>query len=283
MSSEISPVVAVERRAMDGFTSTGVVDVDALGVSASPIAVIDDFRVRTTPFSPHPHAGFAAATYVMRDSHGSVRSRASTGEDVTVGPGGIVWTEAGRGVIHEEVPADPARELHGLQLFINLSRENKLAEPAVRHLDPSDVPEWRSPTGDRVRVVVGSFGGLNSPLKTAEPFTMLDIDITGRITYELASACNAIVYVLSGALSVGTDDGQEVSVGSAQAVAVRGGPALVALSAAEPAVVLVISGRQIDEPVVAYGPFILNDAAQVADAIHRFQSGAMGRLEPLVR
>jgi pirin-like protein len=84
--------------------------VEQLGGLASPVLVFDDFRVRKLPFSPHPHAGFSAVTYVLEDSQRGLRSRTSLGNDIVVGPGGIVWTQAGRGVIHEEAPADADRE-----------------------------------------------------------------------------------------------------------------------------------------------------------------------------
>lgn len=283
MNTQFSPVVPVGRRSMAGFSVVNFVDVDALGVSASPVAVFDDFRVQTMPFSPHPHAGFAAVTYVMRDSEGAVRSRASSGEDLTVFPGGIVWTEAGRGVIHEEVPADPAHELHGVQLFVNLSSKNKLTEPKVRYLQPANVPEWRNQRGDRVRVVVGSFGKVDSPLTTTEPFTMLDADIKGGIAFDLEAGYSVIIYVQTGALVVGADDGQKASVGPAQAVAVRGGPDTITLDAVQPAAALILSGPQINEPVVTHGPFIMNDASQIEAAIRRYQSGVMGHLEPVAR
>ncbi|MGZ4435795.1 MAG: pirin family protein, partial [Trebonia sp.] len=117
MSIYFSPVIAAKPRSLPGFSSLLYVDLDALGVAASPLAVLDDFRVPGLPFSPHPHAGFAAVTYVLEDSPGDLRSRASSGADLTVGPGGIVWTHAGSGVVHEEIPAVPGRELHGVQIF----------------------------------------------------------------------------------------------------------------------------------------------------------------------
>ena len=86
-------------------------------------------------------------------------------------PGGIVWTQTGSGLIHEEVPADLDRELHGLQIFVNLSSQNKIAPPKTFRLQNNDVPEWRNAAGNRVRVVVGSFEGTLSPLVPGEPFT----------------------------------------------------------------------------------------------------------------
>src|SRR5271165_3647580 len=143
MPVHFSPVIAAKPRALPGFSSLQYLDLDALEVAAAPLAVLDDFRVTGMPFSPHPHAGFAAVTYVLEDSPGDLRSRASTGADLVVGPGGIVWTHAGSGVVHEEVPAEPGRELHGVQIFVNLSAKNKLTPARVLHLEPGEVPEWQ--------------------------------------------------------------------------------------------------------------------------------------------
>ncbi|MDW4800158.1 pirin family protein, partial [Escherichia coli] len=84
----------------------------------------------------------------------------------------LVWTQAGSGVVHHEVPADD-RELHGLQLFVNLSAKNKLVEPRMLRLQGGDVPEWHGEDGDRVRIVVGAYDGRLSPLVPVEPFTFL--------------------------------------------------------------------------------------------------------------
>ena len=279
--STISPVVAAKHRGgMPGFSGLQFIDLEELGVAASPLAVLDDFRVGGIPFSPHPHAGFAAVTYVFEDSDGAVRSRSSSGVDLTVGPGGIVWTEAGSGVVHEEVPAVVRHELHGMQLFVNLSGTNKLTPPRVLHLEPDEVPIWQGDGGDRVRVVVGTFGGLASPLVPVEPFTLLDGELHRSITVDVPEAHNTVVYVRSGAVVVGAGD-DHVRVDGSHAVAIRGGGARVTIDALEPAQILVLDGAEIVEPIVAEGPFIMSDSAQIRDAISRFQSGAMGQLAPL--
>jgi redox-sensitive bicupin YhaK (pirin superfamily) len=280
MSIHFSPVVAAQQRPLPGFTSLQYLDLDTLGVAASPLAVLDDFRVAGLPFSPHPHAGFAAVTYVFEDSPGELRSRASSGADLIVGPGGIVWTHAGRGVVHEEIPAFAGRELHGLQLFVNLTAANKLTAPQVLHLEPGQVPEWRSDDGDRVRVVTGSFGGVSSPLALVEPFTMLDVHLRGEIPFELQAGDKAVVYVLTGHMAVRADGHQE-KVDGGHALALGGSEGRVALEAIPPSHFLIMSGAQIDEPVVAEGPFIMNEPRQIDDAIQRYRNGAMGQLSPL--
>jgi redox-sensitive bicupin YhaK (pirin superfamily) len=279
MSIQFSPVIAARERALPGFSSLLYVDLDELGVAASPVAVLDDFRVAGLPFSPHPHAGFAAVTYVFEDSPGDLRSRASSGADLTVGPGGIVWTHAGSGVVHEEIPAVQGRELHGIQIFVNLSSQNKLTPPQVLHLDPAQVPEWRSDAGDRVRVVVGSFGAVASPLVPAEPFTLLDVHLREQIYFAAQAGHAVLVYVLSGHVAVSADGHQE-KVDGRHALALHGG-GRVSFEAVPPSHILIASGAEIREPVITEGPFIMNNRPQIEEAVARYRSGAMGHLASL--
>lgn len=280
ISTRFSPIVSAKQRRLPGFSWLGYVDVDELGVSGSPVVVLDDFRVAALPFSPHPHAGFAAVTYVFEDSAGALRSRASSGADLLIGPGGIVWTEAGSGLVHEEIPAELGRELHGLQVFVNRSLRNRLTAPGVLYLEAGQVPEWRNDSGDRVRVVVGSFNGVSSPLVPVEPFNLLDIDLRRDVTVAVPTGHNAIVYVRTASVFVRAE-GERVEVHSAQAVAVLGGGAPVTIEATQPAQVTVLAGAEIREPMVAEGAFIMNTRSQIEDANRRYRQGAMGSLTPL--
>lgn len=280
MSIEFSPVVAAQTRQSSAAFSVKAVDLHEFGEAASPVIVLDDFRVSGRPFPPHPHAGFSAVTYVFEDSPGGLRSRDSLGNDIITGPGGIVWTQTGSGVIHEEVPADPDRELHGLQIFVNLSSRNKLLAPQMLRLDKHEVPEWRSDAGDRVRVLVGSFQGVSSPLVPAEPFTFLDVELRREIPFSLQNAHNALAYVVAGEVRVRADD-REQKVSSEQALALSGSGGSVMFEAFQPAHFLILSGAEIREPLVLDGPFVMNERSQIEAAVARYRSGGMGRLEPL--
>jgi redox-sensitive bicupin YhaK (pirin superfamily) len=121
----------------------------------------------------------------------------------------MVWTQAGSGVVHEEMAATPDGDLHMVQLFVNLTREGKLAPPRVFHLEGDDVPEWCSGTGDRVRVLVGSFEDRTSPLVPTHPFRFLDVQLRREVSFDLSQGHNALAYVLSGAVTVSADDGQQ--------------------------------------------------------------------------
>jgi len=279
MSIQFSSVIAARTQGRGSTFAVKQIDLHELGKRASPVAVLDDFRVTGRPFGPHPHAGFSPVTYVFEDSKGSLRARDSLGNDAVVGPGGVVWTQAGSGLMHEEIPADD-RELHGLQIFVNVSAKNKLTPPRVQRLQGHQIPEWHNNAGDRLRVVVGEFKGLSSRITPAEPFNLFDVELRREITFPLPAGHNALLYVLRGEVLVRADPpGQSVTAEHAIALhGERGGD--VVLQPVHSAELVILSGAEIDEPVHAEGPFIMNDASQVEDAFTRFRKGAMGRLTP---
>ena len=203
-----------------GEFSANSIRLHELGERASPVAVLDDFRVRGGPFGPHPHAGFSALTYVFEDLQGRAQPRL-LGNDVLVGPGGIVWFQAGRRRHAPRVSSGGGRrELHGAQMFVKLSARNKFIAPRTFSLDARDAPEWRNEVGDRVRVAVGSFQGVASPLVPAEP---LD---------SLVHRSLRTVYVLKGGIGVCTD-GREAQVRAEQALALYGSSGHVTFEASE--------------------------------------------------
>lgn len=275
----VSPVVEAKRRPVPGFTNLQTVDLKALGVHGSPLAVLEDYRIRGPAFSGHPHAGFAAATYVLPDSPVGLRSRSSLGYDVIVGAGGVVWTHAGSGLVHEEVPASPSLEMHGLQVFVNLSAAHRLSAPQVMILQGTDVPVWRSRAGDHVFVVVGFFEDVASPLTPVEPFTFLDVRLRDTIKFPMTVDTNTVIYVLAGSLALRVG-GEVLRIAADQAVAISRGDDLLTLEAERPSSLLLLSGLAITEPLVAVGPFIMNSRWQIEAAIARYRSGEMGGLSP---
>lgn len=279
MGIRFSPVIPAHEHGHRDSFFVKAIDLSRLSAQASPVAVLDDFRVRDRPFGPHPHAGFSAVTYVFEDSQGSLRSRDSLGNDFITGPGGLVWSQTGSGMMHEETPAEDGRELHGLQLFVNLSSRNKIVPPQVFRIESGEVPEWHSKDGDRVRVLCGEFEDAASPLLPAEPFTFLDIHLQHGIRFPLAQSHHAIAYVVTGDVRLHADD-VEKSAGGGYAVGIQGATGTVTFEALTATHLLILSGTEIREPSVADGPFLMNDSRQITDAIRRYASGSMGRLEP---
>jgi redox-sensitive bicupin YhaK (pirin superfamily) len=248
------------------------------GLRQSPIVMFDDFQVRGHPFAPHPHAGFSAVTYVFDDSPGRLRSRDSLGNDHVVGRGGIVWTQAANGVMHEEMLAEPALELHGLQFFVNLTGGNKAIPPKVFAIDGDTVPVWTSPGNDRVHVVVGDYAGIASPLRPAEPFQLLDIELAEGIELAQAKGWFGLIYARYDAVEV-THAGGRVQLPVGMALTVEGGGTfrLDSTGSARP---LFLAGPVVSEAVVQQGPFIMREPTEIATALDRYQRGEMGRLAP---
>src|SRR5207344_819889 len=115
----------------------------SIGRDLDPLLAIDHFNIRVPVFTPHPHAGFSAVTYLFEDSEGDFIDRDSLGNHVVARPGGVLWTVAGRGVMHDEFPARPGKLSHGLQLFVNLPSTEKEQEPKLLFVDGPDVPVFQ--------------------------------------------------------------------------------------------------------------------------------------------
>jgi len=275
-----SPIVGSRTKQFGTTFSVKSLNLQELGDRASPLVVLDNFRVAGHPFGPHPHAGFSAVTYVLEDSSVALRSRDSLGNDIVMEPGGIVWTQSGSGMLHDELPAKPGRELHGLQVFINLSSKNKLLAPRVLKLARSEMPEWRSDGGDRVRVVTGSYRDLASPLVPAEPFDWLDVGLKREISFEMRPGRHGLVYVLSGNVSVQHhESSRRVAAEEALALDDAG---TITFRASQPAHLLILSGISIQEPALSQGSgFIMSSQAELDAAAARFRAGQMGHLAPL--
>lgn len=280
MTIKFSKVLNLRKNGFGGDFSAQSVDLSGSNANASPVLVLDDFKVTGRPFGPHPHAGFSAVTYVLEDSKGSLRSLDSLGGNILMEPGGIVWTQAGRGALHEEIPADKKKELHGLQIFVNLSSKNKQVAPKVFQVHSKDIPEWTNTSGERVRVVVGTFEGLTSPLFPVEPFTLLDAQLKKEITFDLSKNHNALIYLRSGSLTVEADEHKQLLV-TGQSIALEsidGGK--VTFKGKAPSQFFLLSGENIKEPVVFGGSFIMNTQEQIFEAMQKYRKGEMGYLEP---
>ncbi len=283
MTIQLSPVIAAERADLGAGFSARRVEPGRLGAAADPIMGFDHYRMNAVTFAPHPHAGFSAVSYLFEDSAGGLRNRDSLGNDFAVGAGGVIWTQAGSGVQHDELPAEPGREVHGLQIFINLSAAAKDTAPEVLHLDGAAVPVHTTPGGSTIRVVVGRYRGTVSELQPLEPADLLDIGIApgDEIEVPLAAGWNLLVYAESGEVQIAADSGEgELRAGEALAASAPGAAGTVRIASAAGARVVLLGGRALQEPVVQYGPFIMNNEAQIRAAARRYQGGAMGRLEP---
>jgi redox-sensitive bicupin YhaK (pirin superfamily) len=233
-----------------------------------PVVLIDHFRMSEPTFPPHPHAGFSAVTYLFEGSEGSFVNRDSLGHTLPIEPGALHWTQAGSGVLHEEIPPVTGRVAHGLQIFVNSPAALKMSAPTMFHRRADEIAVVEPSPGTRVRVVLGAFGGVEGRIGAHTPITLLDIALAPRAALDVPLPVGERAFaVVAGdtphALRF-ADEGDHVRL--------DGG--------ATGAHVVLLSGRPLGEPMFPKGPFIGSSAVQVTDMIRRFQSGAMGALAP---
>jgi hypothetical protein len=228
-------------------------------------------------FPDHPHRGFETVTIMKA---GRMRHHDSVGNVGLLGPGSVQWMTAGRGIIHSEMPEQEEGRMAGFQLWVNLRSTDKMQPPAYRDVPADDVPEFRTAQGALVRVIAGETHGVRGAVQrpVTEPL-VLDVVLPpgASIDIPVPAGHNAFAYVYDGVPAwIGEDrvDSERMALlaNDAAADGVRlANPA----EAAGPAQVLLVAGRPLGEPIAQYGPFVMNDAAQLQQAFADFQRGTL--------
>jgi redox-sensitive bicupin YhaK (pirin superfamily) len=269
-----------EHRMSAGFSARSLRQIG--GRPLDPILSVDEFRMSEPTFPPHPHAGFSAVTYLFEDSKGSFTNRDSLGDRSVIGPGALHWTQAARGMMHEEIPAVPGVEGHGIQMFVNLRATDKAAAPRAFHVAASEVPEVER-AGARVRVLAGELEGARSPLRELlTPILFLDVHLAPGAALHVPVPANhtAFVLAISGAGAVGPDGATRPLAAHEAATFADDGDALALAAGPAGLELLVLAGEPIGEPVIFGGPFAMTSRAEIQDAFARYERGEMGRLAP---
>jgi redox-sensitive bicupin YhaK (pirin superfamily) len=231
----------------------------------------------------HPHRGFETVTYLLA---GRMEHRDSQGNAGELGPGDVQWMTAGAGVVHSEMPeAEFARaggRMHGFQLWVNLPRRDKMMRPRYQEVPGAELPVARSADGRvTVKVIAGEALGARAAIDTRTPIIYLHYTIApgGETVQPVASEYNAFAYVIRGDGRFGRDT-QEARAG--QMVLLAGDGDRVSLAASpsadSPLDLLLIAGEPLGEPVARYGPFVMNTAEEIHQAIEDFRSGRMGEI-----
>ncbi len=230
----------------------------------------------------HPHRGFDTVTYLF---DGEMEHRDSTGGGGLLRGGDTQWMTAGAGLVHSETPtAEMLRDgglMHGIQLWVNLPRSDKLAPPRYQDLTGDRLTLLRTPDGRGVvRLVAGELGGHTGPGSTHTPivYAHATLPAGSRLPVAWPDVFNALVYVVDGAVRVGND----ARVVGAHQLAVLGREGdTVVVEATDDADVLLLGGRPLREPVAWYGPFVMNTKQEILDAIDDFNEGRMGAIAPV--
>lgn len=254
------------------------IDAGVLGAAIDPWLAVDRFHIAAPTFPPHPHAGFSALTYVLPESPGTMRNRDSRGAHLMIPPGALHWTAAGSGILHEEIPADPAAPVEGLQIFLNHPAARQQDPPRIAHLESAEVPEVALGTGSRARVLIGAYGGAAAPLESLSPVTLLDLALAPGARFGWSAEAQPASFALVEAGAVTIEGAGMATAGSA--VVPPGDGTLALAAGAEGARVVLFAGTPLNQPVHWLGSLCLASREAAEAALERYRSGAMGQLEP---
>jgi redox-sensitive bicupin YhaK (pirin superfamily) len=234
------------------------------------LMLAEDFFQKGT-FDNHPHRGIETVTFVIDGILEHFDNKAGHGK---LEPGDVQWMTAGRGVIHKEDPA-PGSTVHSLQLWVNLPSSKKMVEPRYQDIQSKDMPV-REEDGALVRVFSGSSRGLHAATLNHVPVTMVEILLEpgASVNQDLPGSYNGFLYILEGSGSFGVDEteglaGQVLFLGSAEGEK----ESEISITAKEKLRLLLYAGEPVNEPVVAYGPFVMNTQEEIRQAITDYQTG----------
>jgi hypothetical protein len=210
---------------------------------------------------------------------GEVDHEDTAGNGGRIGRGDVQWMTAGSGLLHKEMhsPEFTRRggRFHALQLWVNLPAKSKMSPPKYQTLQARDIPSVNLTGGAALRVIAGEYRGAKGPAKTFTPVDLLELRIPAGRDADLAlrQGFSAGLYVVEGAITVN----RETAAAGELLVLGRAGSD-VAIEATADALLLVMSGEPIDEPVAGSGPFVMNTREELEKAYRDFHSGRMGRI-----
>ena len=269
----------------DGFPVRSLFSYRTHGERLSPFLLLDyagpaKFPPAERPrgVGAHPHRGFETVTIVYQ---GEVSHRDSTGQGGTIGPGDVQWMTAGAGILHEEFHSarftSTGGPLEMVQLWVNLPARHKMTRPGYQAIVAQDIPQLALPDdAGSVRVIAGEYDGRKGPARTFTPMNVWDVRLKpgGVARLDQPDGWNTAVVVLHGTVMVNDDK----IVREAQMVVLdREGTGLT-IEANNEAVLLLLAGEPIDEPIVGYGPFVMNSREEIEQALRDFQSGHFGEI-----
>jgi redox-sensitive bicupin YhaK (pirin superfamily) len=224
-------------------------------------------------FPMHPHRGIETVTYMLE---GNVRHRDSLGNAGVIGPGDVQWMTSGRGIMHEEMPRrGPEGRVNGFQLWVNLPAAQKMSAPRYQEVIPASIPAVAS-DGARVRVVAGAFEGVRGPVTeiAAQPI-YLDIAVErgAEIDLPIPRGHLTVAYVFEGAPVFGTDGDSQAVEAVRMAIFDDGTRFRARAGDDERARFMLMAGAPFGEPIVPYGPFVMNTEEEIRQAISDLRNG----------
>ena len=252
------------------------------GARLDPFLMLDEFSSDNADdyiagFPDHPHRGFETVTYML-DGHMLHEDHLGNRGDLK--SGGAQWMTAGRGIIHSEMPQQQSGRLRGFQLWVNLPAREKMKAASYRDIDPEAIARQAFPGGVEVRVIAGtlladgvSVAGPIQGLSTEPLFIDVRLPAGARFASALQAAHTAFAYVYEGHLAIG-EPGQERALAAHEAGVLTPGER-VEVRAEGATAFLLLAARPLGEPVVQYGPFVMNTRDEIEQAIADYQNGQL--------
>ena len=276
--------VIAAQRTSDG---AGVTLYRSLGQSPharlDPFLMLDEFGSDRPDeyiagFPPHPHRGFETVTYMLE---GHMLHEDHLGHRGHLRSGGVQWMTAGRGIIHSEMPQQESGLLRGFQLWVNLPAREKMRPAAYEDIEAARIPTVQG-DGCRARIVAGSFAGPTGRVRgpvdgvTTQP-VFFDVELLAgvRFAHSLPAGHNAFVYVFEGALAAAPDSSLAQPLLRRQGGVLGDGAGVVLVAGDAGARFLLLAAAPIGEPVVQYGPFVMNTREEVEQAVRDYQAGRL--------
>jgi hypothetical protein len=285
MSKTVTGVLSAhgEHWVGDGFPVRSLFSYNGQGETISPFLLLDYagphlFEPTTARrgVGQHPHRGFETVTIVY---DGEVEHKDSAGNGGVIGPGDVQWMTAAGGIVHEEYHSEGFAKAGGpfrmVQLWVNLPASDKMAPGAYQGIVAADIPNLDLPNGaGRARIIAGQGWAAHGPARTFTPINVWDLNLKpgAEVALDLPDGHTGLIVVLNGHVSVA---GREA--GEAEVVQLGRQGAGVTVRADGETSLLVLSGEPIDEPIVGYGPFVMNTAEEIHQAIDDFNSGRFVR------
>jgi len=270
----------------DGFPVRSILSSQRLGPAIGPFLLLDYGGPMEFPptkqalgVDEHPHRGFETVTIVYQ---GELEHRDSAGNHGSIGPGDVQWMTAASGIVHEEKHAREFAERGGMfemvQLWVNLPAKFKMSPPSYQTLLNRDIPLVKlANDGGELRVIAGNFQDVKGLARTFTPINLWDIRLSAGHATELQvpDGFTTILVNLRGKILL--NEMEPVDAAEMALFDRRGEK--IKIAAHEDATMLLLSGAPIDEPVVSYGPFVMNTEDEIRQAIIDYQTGRMGRIE----
>lgn len=268
----------------DGFRVYNFIPGNISQRRISPFLMLDfnaafDFGPSDEPrgVDVHPHKGFETVTIAYK---GSVEHHDSTGNSGIIRPGDVQWMTAGAGILHKEFHETEFSKKGGpfemVQLWVNLPKKDKSTPAHYQPITAADMGKITLPGGAGVvNVIAGQSGDIKGPAKTYSPVNMFDIKLKkgSSFTTNIEATHNTALLMVNGTAEI---NGEQISEHSFVLFENKGEE--ITMTAIEDAVILLLSGEPINEPIASYGPFVMNTQAEIYEAIEEFQSGKYGVL-----